>query len=263
MNWDKLRELILENARRNTEEYDALVHYRFNPLSQKSKLIVSIVLEVIGIIIIFSPSLFESSLWYHFTYIGVFYFAGLTMISMLSAWYRQGNFGKIYIIPLLIFSLIEPLFSALYIISMFIALLLITVALFYIKLIPFIFTIQLTETTELFLEITTMTVISATWGDKIMIRIGNFGWTGKENEINNEFALEILNQKKIRLITFILFFILFVVLKISTFQELPILGRGDNFKEINNSVLASFICYIAWDRILVTYRSMKAIREIN
>jgi uncharacterized membrane protein (DUF485 family) len=103
-----------------------------------------------------------------------------------------------------------------------------------------------------FIVLTLTSIIMTTFGDNIVRK-----WHDIQNKDDKEkyyeLSLKILDQKKSRYLIFFIYFVLLISFNISSLNDRPILGDAD----LTTAILQSFATFIAYDRLLTNWNSVK------
>ncbi|HLO56797.1 MAG TPA: hypothetical protein VK169_21050 [Saprospiraceae bacterium] len=104
-----------------------------------------------------------------------------------------------------------------------------------------------------FILLTVTSIIMTTFGDKIVRKWHDFH-DKEDKEIHYELSLKILDQKKSRYLIFVVYFILLLIFNIASLNDKPMFDDD----RITTAILQSFATFIAYDRLLTNWSSIKS-----
>ncbi len=182
-------------------------------------------------------------------------FLYLTVLVFLSIFEKKYFIRQIYsffTVPFYFLLGIAPIIYSLGAIffAFIFTLLVTTILLIQLPAMIFNYTVQAPAFIYILLSITS--IIITTFGNNIIQKWHNFHYRN-DKELHHNLSIKIFDQRKSRYMIFMIYFFLLIIFNLATFNNRPIL-RDEN---LATAILQSFATYIAFDRLITNWNSVK------
>lgn len=105
----------------------------------------------------------------------------------------------------------------------------------------------------IFYTFTLAAIIATTWGN-MLTKFWLLTEEKEDRKLLHETSLKLINQKKTRILIFVLYFLALIISNITSLRNIPIFET----ENIDKTIISSFGVYVAFDRILSNWKTIKS-----